>query len=97
MLGKRTTQKDEFKIQYEELRLSINKVYRQKGSIGIFAHTQDDCFIANLDEDMLGRDGVHEIIDSFKNDVAITLGGIVKRYKQGNIELACFSLIIDDY
>ncbi|MDP8175371.1 hypothetical protein [Phocoenobacter skyensis] len=59
----------------------------------IFAHTIDhQSFSANLDSDMLGEEGVNQIIDRVKDFNTIRLVGMVKR-RAGKIEQASFSSI----
>ena len=74
--------------------LYIDGVKRQEGKITIFARTlQGETFTANIDSDMLGDEGVNEIIDRVKDINTIKLSGMVKR-RAGKIEQATFSTII---
>ncbi|RZN51770.1 hypothetical protein [Avibacterium paragallinarum] len=77
----------------DTLDLYIDGVKRQEGKITIFARTlQGETFSANIDADMLGDDGVNEIIDRVKDINTIKLSGMVKR-RSGKIEQATFSAI----
>lgn len=77
----------------ETLDLYIDGVKRQEGKITIFARTlQNEAFTANIDADMLGEEGVNEIIDRVKDIRAIKLNGMVKR-RAGKIEQAIFTTI----
>lgn len=88
------TAQEKAKTLPEELDLYIDGFKRQEGKITIFARTlQGETFTANIDGDMLGKDGVNEIIDRGKDINTIKLSGMVKR--RGNkIEQASFSSII---
>lgn len=78
----------------DSIDLYIDGVKRQEGKITIFARTiQGETFTANIDSDMLGDDGVNEIIDRIKDINTIKLSGMAKR-RAGKIEQATFSTII---
>lgn len=78
----------------DTLDLYIDGVKRQEGKITIFVRTiSGETFTANIDADMLGDEGVNEIIDRIKDINTIKLSGMVKR--RGNkIEQASFSSIV---
>lgn len=80
----------------DTLDLYIDGVKRQEGKITIFARTiQGETFSANIDNDMLGDEGVNEIIDRIKDINTIKLSGMVKR-RAGKIEQAIFSEIVTE-
>ncbi|EGF13530.1 MULTISPECIES: hypothetical protein [Haemophilus] len=80
----------------ESMDLYIDGVKRQEGKITLFVRTlQSETFTANLDADMLGEEGVNEIIDRIKDINTIKLEGMVKR-RAGKIEQASFSSIIHE-
>ncbi|MCK3656403.1 hypothetical protein A4G19_13800 [Pasteurellaceae bacterium Macca] len=80
----------------ETLDLYIDGVKRQEGKISIFARTiSGETFTANIDPDMLGDEGVNEIVDRIKDINTIKLSGMVKR-RAGKVEQATFSAIITD-
>ena len=80
----------------DTLDLYIDGVKRQEGKITIFARTlQGETFSANIDADMLGDDGVNNIIDRIKDINTIKLGGMIKR-RAGKIEQASFSSIVTE-
>lgn len=90
------TAQEKAKTEPETLDLYIDGVKRQEGKITIFARTlQGETFSANLDPDMLGDDGVNEIIDRIKDINTIKLSGMIKR-RAGKIEQASFSSIVTE-
>lgn len=90
------TAQEKAKTLPDTLDLYIDGVKRQEGKISIFARTTSgEMFTANIDPDMLGDEGVNEIIDRIKDINTIKLTGMVKR-RSGRIEQATFSAIITD-